>query len=368
MTKNNTKKSNNSVSKPNFDKIFKKVLEETPKQAVEIEKHEFKSEKIKSVVEKTQTSIAEIPDRISKARLSYLESQFKWSKLLWKPTIYEQKSEIEELTPEQMQVLGSQKYIMWLDNPKNKIINDKNRKGNLTKPSEKREKAFKKLQKEWKSRQKNLWTIGLNADLADKAVMESVISYYIDKNIEGMLTNKEFAGKKVVERLKTSMWYAEPQGETYSFSKGILKSVGQVNAFAIKTMWISRNDRLNLQSILDVLYEWWYEKQVKKLENLIEKREIEMHDFKVNYLWLKRMYAKAKITAEIAEKYGRKLKKSHQAELNRIRVMFSKWKTQFEWQDLAYLSDNFWVNKEIYKFYIGVLNDYFMKARKVRVK
>ena len=77
MTKNNTKKSNNSVSKQNFDKMFNKVLKETPKQAVEIEKHEFKSEKIKAVIEKTQTAIAEIPDRISKERLSYLESQFK---------------------------------------------------------------------------------------------------------------------------------------------------------------------------------------------------------------------------------------------------------------------------------------------------
>lgn len=37
---------------------------------------------------------------------------------------------------------------MWLDNPKNSPINDKNRKGNLRNPSEKREKAFKKLQKE----------------------------------------------------------------------------------------------------------------------------------------------------------------------------------------------------------------------------
>lgn len=77
MPRNNSKKSNNSVSKPNFDKMFNKVLKETPKQAVEIEKHEFKSPKIQNVVTKTQTAIAEIPNEVSKARLSYLESQFK---------------------------------------------------------------------------------------------------------------------------------------------------------------------------------------------------------------------------------------------------------------------------------------------------
>lgn len=350
MTKNNTKKSNNSVSKPNFDKMFNKVLKETPKQAVEIEKHEFKSEKIKSVVEKTQTSIAEIPDRISKARLSYLESQFEWSKLLWKPTIYEEKSEIEELTPEQMQILGSQKYIMWLDDSKNKIINDKNRKGNLTKPSEKQEKAYKKLQKEWKSRQKSLWTIGLNADLADKAVMESVISYYIDKNIEGMLTNKEFAWKYAVQKLKYAEWNFETQGEEIKFSKGILKSVGQINAFAIKTMWSNVFDRLNIKFITEELIDMWYEKQVDKLKKLIDRREIENHDYKINYLWLKRMYAKAKITAEIAEKYSRKLKKSHEKELHNLQNQFQIWKNKFSKEDLKVLSDKFDFEKEIAKF------------------
>ena len=84
---------------------------------------------------------------VKNASLNYAKRKTRERKA-YEKVLYEQKSEIEELTPEQMQVLGSQKYIMWLDNPKNKIINDKNRKGNLTKPSEKREKAFKKLQKE----------------------------------------------------------------------------------------------------------------------------------------------------------------------------------------------------------------------------
>lgn len=79
---------------------------------------------------------------------------------------------------------------MWLDDPKNSTINDKNRKGNLNNYSDKREKAYKKLQKEQKSRKTSLGSIGLNADLADKAVMESVISYYIDQNLQGILTNK----------------------------------------------------------------------------------------------------------------------------------------------------------------------------------
>ena len=350
MTKNNTKKSNKSVSKPNFDKMFNKVLKETPKQAVEIEKHEFKSEKIKAVVEKAQTSIAEIPDRISKARLSYLESQFEWSKLLWKPTIYEEKSEIEELTPEQMQILGSQKYIMWLDDSKNKIINDKNRKGNLTKPSEKREKAFKKLQKEWKSWKNSFGSIGLNADLADKAVMESVISYYIDQNLKGILTNKWFAYEKAAKLLKNCEWNFETQGEIYSFSKWILKSVGQVNAFAIKTMWSSVFDRLNIKFITEELIDMWYEKQVDKLKELLEKREMIKHDYKINYLWLKRMYAKAKITAEIAEKYSRKLKKNNERELFNLRIQVQRRKDKFDKEDLKVLSDKFDFEKEIAKF------------------
>lgn len=359
MPKTTTKKSNNSVSKPNFDKMFDKIVVQTNKMWREAEFTQFKSKRIQSIVEETQSAIREIPNELPKEELERIKKEFADSKLMKISTIHDVKDEIEELTPEQIQILWSQKYIMWLDNPKNKIINDKNRKGNLTKPSEKQEKAYKKLQKEWKSRQKSLWTIGLNADLADKAVMESVISYYIDKNIDWMLTNKEFAWKYAIQKLKYAEWNFETQGEEIKFSKGILKSVGQVNAFALKTMWIGRNDKLNIQFIIDILKDWWYEKQVEKLENLIERREIEMHDYKINYLWLKRMYAKAKITQEIAEKYSLKLKKSHEKELHTIRMGFMRWKSQFEWQDLAYLSDNFWVNKWVYKFYIGELEKLF---------
>lgn len=350
MPRNNTKKSNNSVSKPNFDKMFNKVLKETPKQAVEINEHKFKSQKIQSIVDKTQVAILEIPNEISKERLSYLESQFKWSKLLWKPTIYEEKDELSELTPEQMQILWSQKYIEWLDNPENSTINDKNRKGNLNNYSDKREKTYKKLQKEQKSRKTSLGSIGLNADLADKAVMESVISYYIDQNLQWILTNKWFAPKMAAQKLKSCEWNFETQGETFSFSKWILKSVGQVNSFAIKTMWSSVFDRLNNKFITEELIDMWYENQLEKLRKLVENRESAMHDYKINYLWLKRMHRKAKITSEIAEKYSRKLKKQHDAELNRLRVQFSRVKSQFNEADLQILTDTFWYEKEIAKF------------------
>lgn len=76
MPKNNTEKSNNSVSKPNFDKMFNKVLKETPKQAVEIEEHKFKSPKIQSIVDKTQLSIVSIPERLPKEEVKRLEKEF----------------------------------------------------------------------------------------------------------------------------------------------------------------------------------------------------------------------------------------------------------------------------------------------------
>lgn len=66
-----------------------------------------------------------------------------------------------------------------------------------------------------------------------------------------------------------------------------------------------------------------------------------MHDYKINYLWLKRMYRKAKITSEIAEKYSRKLKKQHDTELNRLRVQFLRIKSQFDEKDLQVLTDTF---------------------------
>lgn len=76
MTKNNAKKSNITVSKPNFDRMFDKVLKETPKQAIEFEKHEFKSQNIKNVIDKTQLSILEIPNRLPKAEVKRLEKEF----------------------------------------------------------------------------------------------------------------------------------------------------------------------------------------------------------------------------------------------------------------------------------------------------
>ena len=75
-----------------------------------------------------------------------------------------------------------------------------------------------------------------------------------------------------------------------------------------------------------------------------------MHDYKINYLWLKRMHRKAKITDKIAEKYCRKLKKSHDAELNRLRVQFSRVKSQFDKSDLQLLTDTFGYEKEIAQF------------------
>lgn len=76
MPKKLTKSSKISFNKKEFDKIFEKVAKESPKEAVEIEKHEFKSPRIQAVVDKTQTAILEIPNEVSKARLSYLEKQF----------------------------------------------------------------------------------------------------------------------------------------------------------------------------------------------------------------------------------------------------------------------------------------------------
>lgn len=53
------------------------------------------------------------------------------------------------------------------------------------------------------------------------------------------------------------------------------------------------------------------------------------------------MYRKAKITSEIAEKYSRKLRKQHENELNRLRVQFSRVKSQFDESDLQLLTDTF---------------------------
>ena len=350
MSKNNAKSSKTSVRKANFDKIFDKVSKETPKQAVEIEEHKFKSPKIQSIVDKTQLSIASIPERLPKAEVERLEKEFAWSRLVWKPTIYEEKSELDDLTPEQLQILWSQEYIRWLDNPENQPINDKNRKGNLNNYSDKREKQYKKLQKEQKSRKSSLGSIGLNADLADKAVVEKVISYYVDQNLKGILTNKWYALEKVAKMLKSCEWNFETQGETFTFSKGILKSVGQVNAFAMKTMWSSFIDNLNTKFIIDELIDMWYEKPLDKLKKLLERRETENHNYKINYLWLKRMHRKAKLTDKIAEKYSRKLRKSHEKELHNIQNQLQTWKNKFDKDDLQLLTDTFGYEKEIAQF------------------
>lgn len=65
------------------------------------------------------------------------------------------------------------------------------------------------------------------------------------------------------------------------------------------------------------------------------------HNYKINYLRLKRMHRKAKITDEIAQKYSRKLKKQHENELNGLRVQFSRVKSQFDESDLQLLTDTF---------------------------
>lgn len=93
-----------------------------------------------------------------------------------------------------------------------------------------------------------------------------------------------------------------------------------------------------------------YKKQVDKLKELLENREMVMHSYKINYLWLKRMYRKAKINQEIAEKYSRKLKKQHEAELNRLRVQVSRLKSQINEEDIKLLSPDFEYEKEIVKF------------------
>lgn len=105
MPKNNSKKSNKSVSKSSFDKIFNKVLKETPKQAIEFEKHEFKSPNIQNVINKTQSSILEIPNELPKSEVERLKKEFANSKMRSKSHIYEEKDELSELTPEQMQIL-----------------------------------------------------------------------------------------------------------------------------------------------------------------------------------------------------------------------------------------------------------------------
>lgn len=93
-----------------------------------------------------------------------------------------------------------------------------------------------------------------------------------------------------------------------------------------------------------------YKKQVEKLKELLENREMVMHNYKINYLWLKRMYRKAKINEQIAEKYSRKLKKQHENELNRLRVQVSRLKSQINEDDIKLLSPDFEYEKEIVKF------------------
>lgn len=98
---------------------------------------------------------------------------------------------------------------------------------------------------------------------------------------------------------------------------------------------------MNAQFITEELIDMGYENQLEKLKKLIENRETAMHNYKINYLWLKRMYRKAKITSEIAEKYSRRLRKQHENELNRLRVQFSRVKSQFDESDLQLLTDTF---------------------------
>ena len=81
------------------------MSKETPKQAVEIEEHEFKSPRIKAIVEETKTSIAEIPDRLPKDELRRIEKENPDRKIWKVKGIYEEKSELDELTPEQLQIL-----------------------------------------------------------------------------------------------------------------------------------------------------------------------------------------------------------------------------------------------------------------------
>lgn len=105
MPKNNSKTSKTSVNKADFDKIFNKVSKLSAKKLVEHTEHQFKSPKIQSVVDKTQSSILEIPERLPKTEVERLKKEFSSSKMWSKCHIYEEKDELSDLTPEQLQIL-----------------------------------------------------------------------------------------------------------------------------------------------------------------------------------------------------------------------------------------------------------------------